>query len=320
MAKGKERSVNPATAALKADKKKSIKKQKTQLAAQRAEKLARRNPDRVQRQIDSLIEQRDANGGALKAHEKRQLEELERDVLRIRKAREVAGVPDKPEREEREDRRYGGDDRRDRGVLGKRGRGGERRQRSRTPESETDEDVRDIPMPGDVENMPPIPRKRRPGNPNFEPIPGRGKVVVPVQPAQTTYSSAPQIRDLHKEAVSRFVPTVVASKMAAVRGEGGKLLEPEEADRLEQAGYSAVPASRVAEKAADEAEKETVQRLMAREMKEGPAVDLDEEARRFEEEVRAVEQDGVTDTEMAADQVEQGTKRVEIEEVSDEDM
>lgn len=339
MAKDKEKQMNPATAALKAAKKSSIKKQKTQLAAQRAEKLARRNPERLQRQIDALREQRDSSSGVLRPHERRQLEELERDVTRIRKARDLLGVEDKPLRE----RQYNNNDDDDdgegkdgdsRGVLGKRGRDGQRKRREeRAQSSDTDEDARDIPMPLDVENMPPIPRKPRPHNVLPE---------KPVAPAQTVYSSAPQVRDLRKEAVSRFVPAAVASKLAAVKGEG-TLLEPEEADRLERAGYTA------AKNAADEAEKEVEYRLMEREVLEGPAGSLEEEERRFEEEIMNVERDEIDVTvERAADEaeketeyrlmakeieqgpamsaqeqanrVEQEARHVEIEEVSDEDL
>lgn len=44
------------------------------------------------------------------------------------------------------------------------------------------------------------------------------------------------VRDLQKEAVSAFMPTVVRRKLEKSRGTGG-LLEPEEVDRLEQEGY-----------------------------------------------------------------------------------
>lgn len=56
---------------------------------------------------------------------------------------------------------------------------------------------------------------------------------------KTTYESAPQMRDLRKEAVNRFVPDVVRRKQEAVKGTGpaGRLIEPEEMDRLEAEGY-----------------------------------------------------------------------------------
>ena len=52
----KERSFNPAQQQRKADKQKEIAKNKKQLQNQRNEKLARRNPERLQRQIDELRE------------------------------------------------------------------------------------------------------------------------------------------------------------------------------------------------------------------------------------------------------------------------
>lgn len=56
--------------------------------------------------------------------------------------------------------------------------------------------------------------------------------------AKTVYESAPLIRDLRKEAVA-FVPAVVRKKLDMAKGVGaiGGLMEPEEADRLERAGY-----------------------------------------------------------------------------------
>ena len=58
-------------------------------------------------------------------------------------------------------------------------------------------------------------------------------LALPAKPpapvAQTVYESKAAVRDLRKEAVSRFVPTVVKKKLEAGKGEvGGKLLEEEE--------------------------------------------------------------------------------------------
>ena len=52
----KERSLNPVAAQHKADKQKALAKNKKQVQSQRNEKLARRNPERLQRQIDELKE------------------------------------------------------------------------------------------------------------------------------------------------------------------------------------------------------------------------------------------------------------------------
>jgi hypothetical protein len=304
MAKDKEKKQqNPATAALKAAKNRTISKQKAAVAAQRSERLAKRNPERIQRQIDELKQAREAAGGVLNARDRKQLEELERDVGRIQKAREKSGMkPDERKGGEREQRDG------DRGILGKRGRDGENARerfreprRQRTPESETDDEAKSIPMPLDIENMPPIPRKPRVRHALPDAPTQADLELAPV--AQTTYSSAPQLRDLHKEAVSRFVPAAVASKIAAVKGEGARLLEPEEADALEAAGYTAAKAQKketdlIAKKTADEAEKEVEFRMMARENREGPAQSLEEEERRFQQEVRNVEMEDVEDEDL----------------------
>ena len=276
-----KRTVNPATAALKASKLKSIKKSKNELAQRRNEKLAHRNPERVQRQIDDLkaLEQ----SGELKAREKTILEGLEKDVKAIRKARDLVG--------EKGVKRDGKGDSTGAGsVLGKRTHDGQQRRPPRTSHlhsganntplggnrlrdrpdsgSDTDESVRSIPMPSGT--PPPAPRfqnhrhRQRPdmdnNNNNGAPHDSEGSAItaqnygLPSKPPtqsrkpapQTTYASAPQLRDLKREAVSRFVPDVVRKGQALVSGGGGsgggapgtgRLPEPEEMDRLEKGGY-----------------------------------------------------------------------------------
>lgn len=58
---------------------------------------------------------------------------------------------------------------------------------------------------------------------------------APVVEAKTVYEAKPIVRDLRKEAVA-FVPAVVRTKLDKSQGKGG-LMEPEEADRLEEEGY-----------------------------------------------------------------------------------
>lgn len=62
------------------------------------------------------------------------------------------------------------------------------------------------------------------------------KKAEPAAEAKTVYSAEPVRRDLRQEAVAAFVPTAVKMKMDKGRGVGG-LMEPEEADKLEQEGY-----------------------------------------------------------------------------------
>lgn len=132
--------------------------------------------------------------------------------------------------------------------LGKRGR----EYQDESSGSETDESVRRIPWPKDT--PPPIPRQRhhRPHhstNANNEPLGidrrlpqsyggSEWDTTLPLKPtAKTTYESAPQVRDLKKEATARFVPAAVRRKIDASKGKGGTLLEEEEVERLEKEGY-----------------------------------------------------------------------------------
>ncbi|XXH02345.1 hypothetical protein Hte_008718 [Hypoxylon texense] len=244
----KEKNYNPVQAQRKADKAKALKKGKAEAAARRNEKLAKRNPERIQKQIDDL-KQITSSGGKLTKHEESVLEGLERDLKSVVKAREALG--DKAPSFGR-----GGGPRGDGGgVLGKRRRGGDG---ASSDDDDVPEDVKSIPMPRDT--PPPIPKevldawyaKRRAArNANDTPLgSNRGRnqddhnnnnndkqppPSAPVE-AKTVYEAKPVVRDLRKEAVSAFVPTAVRMKMEKSKGQGG-LMEPEEADRLEREGY-----------------------------------------------------------------------------------
>lgn len=261
MAKDKDRALNPAAAARKAEKAKAIKKSKAEQQTRRQEKLARQNPETLQRRLDEL-KAIETSGGKLTSHEKSVLEGLERDVKAVRKARETLGdkAPALRRGYDHDDRRGGG------GVLGKRGRDGERKfiDGDNTEESDVDEDVARIPMPRDT--PPPIPKevldkwhnKRRErlaardaanntgqgSSANSIPLGSerRGAPYVqqekspkPVVEAKTVYEAKPEIRDFRKEAVA-FVPAAVRMKLDKSKGKGG-LIEPEEADALEREGY-----------------------------------------------------------------------------------
>ncbi|KAI0172864.1 WW domain binding protein 11-domain-containing protein [Hypoxylon sp. FL1284] len=243
----KEKNYNPVQAQRKADKAKALKKGKAEAAGRRNEKLAKRNPERIQKQIDGL-KQITSSGGKLTKHEESVLEGLERDLRAVSKAREALG--DKAP----SFGRGGGGFRGDGGVLGKRRRGGDG---ASSDDSDVPEDVKSIPMPRDT--PPPIPKeildawyaKRRAArNANDTPLGGRGqddktnsnendsKQTPPSAPveAKTVYEAKPMVRDLRKEAVSAFMPAAVRAKMEKSKGQGG-LMEPEEADRLEREGY-----------------------------------------------------------------------------------
>lgn len=297
MAKDKERTVNPAAAALKKQKQAAVKKNKAQVATQRSERLARRNPDRLERQIDDLKALESAQGGQLRPRDKQMLEQLERDVKAIRKAKETAPSGGR-QYEERRDERMPGTTRG--GASGGRGRGGgrggsslgkrRRDEENASASSDTDPEVRSIPMPRDT--PPPLPRRPRPhhqdarqaGQPHGLPPKPEVKPV-----AQTTYSSAPQVRNLRKEATAKFVPAAVAARLKqrqAMQGgdASGRLLEPEEVDKLEQDGYLD------ARMAADEAAKEEAFDEVARTGAVGGGeLSIEEEEAAFEKELREVE-------------------------------
>ena len=231
----------------------------------------------------------------MNARDKKQLAELERDVLRVKKAREVLGDKAPSFGRGRRD-----DTRGEPGVGGKRKREWEADEDS----SETDEDVRKIPMPRDT--PPPIPFQSRPrknyGNANLEPLgEGKGggerggatKHELPAKPevrpaVKTVYESKPVVRDLRKEAISRFVPTAVAQKIAATKGQG-RLLEEEEVESLEREGYGA---------RATTAGIQSSMVVDAAPTVGGNAKDSEEEEERFERELRSVQMEEVEDEDL----------------------
>jgi hypothetical protein len=325
MAKDKERSINPAQQQRKLEKAKQLKKSRTELQARRNEKLARRNPERLQRQIDDLKALEAA--GDIKPREKAILEELERDLKAVRKAREALG--------EKAPQFGGGYRKREAGdnhVLGKRRHDGERKHfqaRRDSSGSDTDDSVRRIPMPEDT--PPPIPREFRRNFRQDTDAPETTENQAPHRPApsapivKTTYESAPQIRDLRKEAVGRFVPDVVRRKQEAAKGGNpGRLIEPEEMDRLEAEGYVRTgherqPASADSGSPAPAAVRDVPD-----------AKRLEEEEQRFLRELEMQEVDG--DEEKAGNRDAVGaevnpnalarqipTRHVEVEDVEDED-
>ncbi|KHN98738.1 WW domain binding protein 11 [Metarhizium album ARSEF 1941] len=234
----KEKGYNPVQAQRKAEKAKAIKKGKAEAQDRRNERLARKNPDRIQKQIDDL-KAIAAGGGKLSRHEEQLLEGLEKEFRGVRKAREILG--DRAPSFNRGGRREGSS-----GVLGKR--------RRNSAGSSTDEDVpeevRRIPMPRDT--PPPISkevldqwyaRRRARRNPNADAMredmakkEESQRTEAPSVQHQTVYEAKPVMRDLRQEAVSAFVPAAVQRKLNKGRGRGG-LMEPEEADQLEKEGY-----------------------------------------------------------------------------------
>lgn len=233
---------------------------KAAVAASRTARLATRNPSRLERQITDLKTLQESSG-SLNVRDKKQLEELERDLARVKKARTKRPdlVPQRGHGGSRGGR--GG------GVLGKRDRDGRPRWgHDHSSSEETDEDARKIPMPKDT--PPPLPRQRRPfiartggggGNANMEPL-GAGRehlqdrpseapdLSLPPKPelvVQKVYESAPQVRNLRKEATQRFMPTVVKRKIDAIKGKG-RLLEEEDLESLEKEGYAGATGSAAA--------------------------------------------------------------------------
>ncbi|KAK0729806.1 WW domain binding protein 11-domain-containing protein [Lasiosphaeris hirsuta] len=239
----KERNYNPVQAQHKADKAKAIKKGKSEQQARRNEKLAKQNPNRIQKQIDDLKALKES-GGKLTNHEEQALEALEKDLKAVKKAREALG--DKAPTFSHHDGPRSRDNNGGGGVLGKRRRDDDA---SGSDDSDAPEDVKSIPMPRDT--PPPIPKevldewyaKRRArraahasANENTNPSAARQRSEAPVVEAKIVYEAQPVVRDLKKEAVSAFMPTAVRMKIEKVKGQSG-LLEPEEADQLEREGY-----------------------------------------------------------------------------------
>ncbi|KAH8431567.1 WW domain binding protein 11 [Aspergillus melleus] len=300
MPKDKERSMNPAAAQRKLDKQKNLKKSKAEALTRRNEKLARRNPERIQRQINDL-KSLEETGQQLRPRDKELLEALERDLRAVQKAREALG--DKAPKFESSGPRHRGHEGRGDGpgVLGKRRREGHGHRGQRfgqdSDSSETDEEVRRIPMPRDT--PPPIPRqyqKRRDGDSG----PGgpQGPHALPARPpvteSKTVYEAKPEIKDLRQEAINMFVPAAVRAKQESIRGQG-KLLEPEEMDRLEKAGYKAGPTQT--------GEHDGTNQQGATGGDDGDEIDDDtqrrllEEERRFNQELKSVQIEEVEDEE-----------------------
>jgi hypothetical protein len=317
MAKDKERSVNPAQQQRKLEKAKQLKKSRAELQARRNEKLARRNPERIQRQIDDIKALEAA--GDIKPRERAILEELERDLKAIRKARDALGEK-APNFRGGQQAGRGRDG--DNSLLGKRRHDGERKhhQRRESSGSDTDDSVRRIPMPEDT--PPPIPREFRRYFPHREEESNgaRPKTTPPSKPGaapvvKTTYESGPQIRDLRKEAINRFVPDIVRKKQEAVKGgPAGRLLEPEEMDRLEAEGYLG----------RTDHDRQTVSVATGEE--DDNAKRLAEEEARFLRDLEMEDQDDASPQRLNKPETlaevpapQRQSRRVEIEEVEDED-
>lgn len=285
MPKDREKKFNPVAAAHKAEKNRQIKKNKAANLVQRTERLSKKNPWHLQKQLDELKEAKAR--GELDARHLGRIEGLEKEVKAIRKAREELGIKDEPPRE--------------RNVLGKRRRDGEHGERRRDDESETDEEAKGIPMPEDHENEPPLPRRRNKRPPKEE---RRGPHPLPEKPSavesKTVYEAKPVLRDLHKEAAQKFIPRAVAERMRKAKGQAG-LLEPEELDALEKAGYKST------KKVVAEGEKEALHNAASTEQ---PDKAMDEEMRRFEQEISVLdeieplEEQAKNDAQRAADEAE----------------
>ncbi|PUU77531.1 WW domain binding protein 11-domain-containing protein [Tuber borchii] len=215
----------------KKEKAKQVKKGKAEKQKLRTEKLARRNPDRIQKQIDELkaVEE----GGQMGPSDRKQLADLERDLAAVKKAKEALG-------EKVPERRVGGA-----GVKRSAGEMEEKRpprpphhhnhhykQREEDPDESdsgesTSSSVREIPMPPGT--PPPLPKEAWPRGPRTaHELPEKPATA----PAQTTYAAAPILRDLRKEAAV-FVPAAVKKKMLverAARGEEEEEAAEEEAE------------------------------------------------------------------------------------------
>ena len=146
-------------------------------------------------------------------------------------------------------------------------------------------------------------------------VPDTTLPVKSVPSTRTTYESAPQVRNLIKEATARFVPSAVKRKIDATKGKGGKLLEEEEVQRLESEGYGGAATTSRDGMVVDAAPEVGVERGVT-DMDGGES-----ERRRLEEEEEKFRRE--MEMEIGEDEDEErivGPEGVEMEEVSDEDM
>ncbi|KAI9776183.1 MAG: hypothetical protein M1835_005586 [Candelina submexicana] len=296
---GKDKaSINPAQAQRKLEKQKALKKGKAEVAARRNERLAHRNPERLLRQIEEL-KSLEASGQPLQSRDRRVLEGLEKDVQAVKKAREALG--DRAPRFNRSEQ-AGGDRGRGHGRLGKR----KREDDLSSSGSETNEDVRRIPMPKDT--PPPLPpllsrhgHERNTINANRTPLgmhrdarrssdrlTNEPRATVET-PTQIVYEAAPVVRDLRKEAINAFIPSAVQKKIQQEQGHS-RLLEPAELDSLEREGYGSAKIALRADKDSPKAAKlhPSVTNGVA-----NSRSTLDEEERLFEKEVQGMDAEEV---------------------------
>ena len=359
MAKDKERAQNPATQQRKLEKQKALKKGsslrlyyslqsrasfcypilltahlaigKAAVAAQRTERYASRNPRRLESTISDLRALKESQGGKLSARDQRQLEDAERDVERVKKARQALGdkAPTFNSNRGGGEARGKGDGRGERG--GHAGLGKRNREEPESSGGDTDESVRRIPWPRDT--PPPVPRQRRDDRPrhstdaNSEPLGAERRLrsrekpeakvpdtTLPAKPApKITYESKPVVRDLRKEATARFVPNAVKRKIDATKGVGGKLLEEEEVEKLEKEGYGAGGRSLGGDSGRRDLVIDIAPDVGGADLEEDRGRGrLEEEEERFRKEIETVEAQG--------DDEEDGPKKVMMEEVSDEDL
>ncbi len=275
---------------------------KAEVAARRNERLAHRNPDRLVRQIEEL-KSLEASGQPLKPRDKKVLEGLEKDVQAVKKAREALG--DRAPQFNRGERAPGWEKARGHGdgKLGKRKREGA----LVSSGSDTDEDVRRIPMPKDT--PPPLPpllsRHSHVKNANFTPLGANrdtAKLLHPgvdepqgvaETPTQTVYEAAPVVRDLRKEAINAFLPSAVQKKIQQKQGQG-RLLEPAELDDLEREGYGGAKEAAGGGGNDPPTADKPVLGVSNRVVGDGMST-LDEEEKSFEREVRGVEIEEVED-------------------------
>ncbi|CUS13871.1 unnamed protein product [Tuber aestivum] len=221
----------------KKEKAKQVKKGKAEKQKLRTEKLARRNPNRIQKQIDELtaIEE---SGGQMSSGDRKLLEELQRDLSAVKKAKQALG--EKVPEQRAGAKRSAGDMEKDEKRAPRppqqyhphhrRGEGCPDESDSDSGES-TSSSVRDIPMPPGT--PPPLQTKAWPRGPRTVHELPEKPVTAPVR---TTYSAAPILRDLRKEAAV-FVPAAVERKMLVEKATGGEEDGEKEEEEEEEEGF-----------------------------------------------------------------------------------
>ncbi|KAK9235085.1 WW domain binding protein 11-domain-containing protein [Lipomyces kononenkoae] len=247
----REKSLNPAQAQHKRDKANAIKKAKAERSQRITEKLSKRNPDRISRQIETLkeIEQE----GRLQGSDRKLLADLEQQLVLVNKAREKvqqAGANKGENLAKDGDTRSSGLRERHQNKSGVYVlKGLERKSIYWDPvfnptglppegfpyqEWSDGEKENDFVLDEEVEYRPELGEADATGIPLPKGPALRFQQPTPeAAPSKTTYEAAPIVRDLKKESAS-FIPTSVQRMRQHKRSASAEPQEPDNGKKMRQ--------------------------------------------------------------------------------------